>query len=138
MSNNRWNVRPNSAPLGTPENPEILEPGETRARPVSEEAPLGALRVKAARVFRMLMWMLSVTAPALFLDSLLFWLYDTASNGGGFFAWVLLILFTPPALFLTLVAMVVNSFLAFALFAGLLGRPVQTHHPAGFVRFIRF
>ncbi|MBX3022903.1 MAG: hypothetical protein KF799_14610 [Bdellovibrionales bacterium] len=141
MSDDRWKIR-NSAPLGSPQNPEIIEPGgfqprnereafEPGARPQGPRAP-GRVR----RSLQILMWMLYVSAPAFFIDSIWFWLFDMGTGDGGIFAWILLFLVTLPALLLTLFAMVANSFLLLVFFASLLGKPIS-EHPMGFVRFIK-
>jgi hypothetical protein len=126
---NRWNIK-NSAPLGSPENPEIIEVGRD-PRENAVRAP-----GRFARAFQILMWMIYVTAPAFFVDSVWFWLFDSASQSGGAVTWLLLILFTPPALVATLFATVADSFLLLVFFATLLGKSVNGH-PANFVKFIR-
>lgn len=147
MSDFDWNNK-NSAPIGTPENPEIIEPGGTytNERDVSgshdRSSRFGNSSTRKnsggriRRAFNILMWMVYISAPAVLFDSIWFWLYDMGNSNGGFFAWFLLILISPPAFLLTVVAMIANSFLFLIFLANLLGRPV-TENPAGFIRFIK-
>lgn len=107
-------------PLGTPENPEIIEPGD---RPRGEART--AIPGRWWTLLRLLRWMISVTLPAVLLDSICFWLFDAAHAGAGPFAWLLLAVFALPAALATLAAAAANIVLL-VLFAGvLLGRDVR-------------
>lgn len=105
------------SPLGTPGNPEILEPGETPASPRLKQR--GRLRL----IFSLLTAMLVVSAPAIFTIWSCLWLIDMGtSQEGAAFAWLLLILFAPLTLVFTAGAFVIDSFLLLAILATLSGR----------------
>lgn len=106
-----------NSPLGTPGNPEILEPGEA---PASKRLkPRGRLRL----LFTLLTAMLVVSAPAIFTIWSCLWLIEIgASHEGAAFAWLLLILFAPLTLVFTAGALVIDLFLLLAILATLSGR----------------
>lgn len=118
--------------IGTPENPEIIEPGQP-IPPRREKAAPAAGRF--ARALKIVSYMISATAPALLVDSICFWLFDAARNGGGVLTWLFFFFSLPPAMLLTLVATVANVILLFAFFAALSGRPPVGMPRAFSVRF---
>lgn len=109
------------AKIGTAQNPEIIDPRLPQPRP-------GRLRF----IMQIFMWMVSVSIPAVFFDMIWLWLFDLGSKQGDFFAWILLILCSPPALLFSLIAFVANLFLLFLLSLAILGKPL-----AGTPPFIR-
>lgn len=105
------------SPLGTPGNPEILEPGEA-SNPRQVKLP-GRLRL----IFTLLIAMVVVSAPAIFSLWTSLWLIGVGtSQEGAAFAWLLLILFAPITLVFTATAFVIDAFLALAILATLSGR----------------
>jgi len=117
--------------LGTPENPEIIDPSLPPPRP-----SLNA-RWRVAR--QILLWLASISLPALTLDLICLWLIYTAMTYGGFMPWLALIVLALPALIFTLIAMVANIVLLPAFVYTLLGRmnQIQMNDPR-LARFVRF
>lgn len=111
-----WRQSP-KAPLGTPENPEIIEPGQTRA----QVQPTGRLRM----ILQILWWMVSAAFPAWIFDSICLWLFDQAVNHGAVLAWVPLILLAPVSALLTILAVFLCGFFAIMLVAALFGKTVS-------------
>jgi hypothetical protein len=107
------------SPIGTPENPEILDPGQTAHAARLKRRPFARLRL----FFTLLSAMVVVSAPAVFTVWACAWLIDMGTNAeGAAFAWLLLILFAPMTLVFTAAAIVIDLFLLFAMFATLSGR----------------
>ena len=105
------------SPLGTPGNPEILEPGEASI-PRQVKLP-GRLRL----IFTLLIAMVVVSAPAIFSVWTCLWLIGLGTGQeGAAFAWLLLILFAPITLVFTATALVIDAFLSIAILATLSGR----------------
>jgi hypothetical protein len=105
------------AEIGTPENPEIIEPGE---RPSPRAAAPALTRWALAR--QILRVLASLTFPAMGVDLIFVLLAHTAMNYGGVLPWVGMILMILPAFLLTLVTVVANLVLWPALFMILTGR----------------
>lgn len=106
------------SPIGTPENPEILDPGQP-AQPARMKSPFARVRL----FFTLLSAMAVVSAPAVFTIWACAWLIDMGTNTeGAAFAWLLLILFAPMTLVFTAAAIVIDLFLLLAMFATLSGR----------------
>lgn len=109
------------ARLGTPENPEIIEPGGSAA---PNAAPSGLLNrwTMAGQILRILF---SVTVPAVGIDMLMAYFTHTAMNDGSLLAWLGIFLLLVPAFLLTLVAGAANLVLWPALIMILSGRATQ-------------
>jgi hypothetical protein len=101
--------------IGTPENPEIIEPGGPRRMHTPSRWRI---------ILQMLGWMISLCLPAIFFDYICFWLIEIGRGPNGFLAWVLLILFAPPAVLFTLIAVFGNLFLSLAIVLTLFGRAI--------------
>lgn len=104
-----------SAPLGSPENPEIIEPGQIYRRPM----PRNPLFLQAPRLFMMLI------LPAIVLDWLCYNLVELGMQSGGVVAWLLLLIIAPPALMATFVAVITGSFLTLFAFLAIFARPLR-------------
>jgi hypothetical protein len=105
----------NTSPLGTPENPEILEPGE---RPPKARQG-GRLRL----LFTLISALVMISAPAAFMIWACLWLIDMGTTyDGAAFAWLLLVLFAPITLALAAGTFVIDAFLLLAIVATLSGR----------------
>ena len=102
------------AKLGTPENPEIIEPG-------GSSVPSGRWSV-ALQILRIL---ISVTLPAIGLDLLLAYFTHAAMNAGSILSWLGIFLLIVPAFILTLVAGAANLVLWPALIMILSGRATK-------------
>jgi hypothetical protein len=120
--------------IGTPENPEIIEPGQSPRAPRAAGDGFGD---RVGRALRILMMMIKFSVPAFFLDSVCIWLFDMGRTDGSVFAWLLLLLLIFPALILTGLAVVVDLFLTFAFLATLSGRAVNVVQ-APFAKFVRY
>jgi hypothetical protein len=116
--------------LGTPENPEIIEPGQS---PTSAQTHSFAMRVRMA--VNLIMWMLMLSLPALFMDGVCYWLFQLIREGS-LFAWILMALAIPPALALSLFAVVAVVILFFLLLATVCGAPVTTIQQTRVGRFV--
>jgi hypothetical protein len=105
-------------PVGTPENPEIIEPGQNRPfnTPPSPRPPY----------FLIFRWLLSALLPAILLDAVCLWLIEAAGAGNPL-AWMLLIFLGIPAFFANLAVLAVLFFS----FLFLTGRRVEIR---GFMR----
>ena len=100
--------------LGTPENPEIIQPGE-RPRSHLSRLPI---------IFGLLRWAILISLPAVMADSVCLWLLNLGKTPGGELAWIFLALFALPAILLTLIAGAIVFFLLFTVLLTLLGKPV--------------
>lgn len=109
-----WKRQHNKAKLGTPENPEIIVPGEIRRPTPKSGRFLGALQI--------LSWMLAAAAPAFVFDSIFLWLFELSRQDGNPVTWLLLLLVSPLALVASLVAAILVSLLILAFIANLFGR----------------
>lgn len=120
------------ADIGTPENPEIIEPGQ---RPSSAQArpTLPSRWAIASQILRILF---AITLPAVGVDMVFAWAFNMALNQGGVVPLLLIMLFIFPALILTFVALVANAALWPALILVLLGK--TTANPLSDQRFARF
>ncbi len=106
------------APIGTPENPEILDPGQPM-QSARLKRPFARIRLFITLLFAMIV----VSAPAVFTIWACAWLIDMGTNTeGAAFAWLLLILFAPMTLAFTAGAVVIDLFLLMAMVATLAGR----------------
>lgn len=114
--------------VGTPENPEIIEPD---GRPLRRHPP-GRFR----RAFRLLVTMVRLSIPAFALDSVCFWLVEWARGDGGGFAVFLLFLLALPALILTIFAIFVNLVLGLMMIATVFGQKVTVVNAGRFSRFV--
>ena len=112
MSITQWFQGPK---VGTPENPEIIEPGQTHRPPQ---------RSRVRTVFQILSWMIAISAPAALLLMSCTWLIDVGLKPGGIFAWVLLFFFAPPTVVLSLVAVVADLVLSLFLVMTISGKTV--------------
>ena len=112
---------------GTPQNPEIIEPGQTTTAVASG----GRIR----RALGIILMMIKFTAPAFLIDSVCIWLIDLGHSS--VLAWLALLVLFLPALILSGLALLVNLFLFFALVATLSGRTVSAVQ-APFARFVRY
>lgn len=135
--------------IGTPENPEIIEPGQGprpnyqgprpqyqaqgAQSPFGSASPSGRFR----RAFQLLSLMVKLSLPALFIDSACFWLMEMGRTEGGFFAWALLLMLALPAFFLTLIAVLSNLLLGVLFIATLLGKNIAVNQMP-MMRFVRF
>jgi hypothetical protein len=119
------------AEIGTPENPEIIEPGggQKSSRP---QAALSRWPI-ARQIFRILV---AVSLPAIGLDMICAWLFHTAVNYGGALPVIGLVVLTIPALIFTLIAVAANLILWPALILILSGKATQ--NPLNDPRFARF
>lgn len=119
------------AEVGTPENPEIIEPGEApksaRPQPTLSRWPI------ARQILRIL---LAVSLPAIGLDLICAWLFHTAVNYGGALPVIGLVILVFPALIFTLIAVAANLILWPALVLILSGKATQ--NPLNDSRFARF
>lgn len=118
-------------PLGSPENPEIIEPGETPR--AAQAAPAVSRWALAAQVC---MWIFSVSLPAAGLDLLVLWLMRLGWQSGSVLPLFMLCFIALPALLMTLTALVANVVLVPALFFILFGK--QRQLPLNDPRFARF
>lgn len=110
------------AEIGTPENPEIIEPGD-HPRSQTMQEPSGFSRWRLAlQVLRVLV---SVTLPGLGFAMIFAWIFHTAVNYGGVLPWLALIVISLPTLLLTLVAIIANLILWPAMILILSGRATQ-------------
>jgi hypothetical protein len=101
--------------LGTPENPEILEPFDPHsAPPRPSRLPI---------ILSLVRTMLTLSVPAGLFLWMSIWLFHAGSSGNPL-AWLLLILTAPVTLVATLLAAAVDFMLLLVLIATLLGRPV--------------
>ena len=107
--------RRSPARLGTPENPEIIEPGQNPRR-----RPVGGGRWHQA--LQILTWGILVAAPAFFFDSVFVWLIELARQDENPLVWLLTVLVAPLALVATLVALLALSVLTLFFIANLFGR----------------
>lgn len=107
------------AELGTPENPEIILPGERPAAKAQNVGPRWQLAFSLVRVI------FSVTLPAVGLDLLFAWIFQIAVNNGGALPWLGLMLLGLPVLILTLIAIAANLILWPALILILSGKATQ-------------
>lgn len=111
---NKWLKRPKGK-LGTPENPEIIEPGQIYRRPGQSTT-----KWQAPRLF------MTLILPAIFLDWICIGLIDMGMNSGSVVAWLLLLILAPPALMATFIAFITGAtmtlFVILSLFAKPLGR----------------
>lgn len=123
----RWKF--GSAPLGTPENPEIIEPGQT------EPLRRASAPSRFARVAQTLWWMVSISIPAAFALSVCYWVFDAAINGSAI-SWLLLIFIGPPTLLLFAFALLADLALTVLLVLHVLGKPIDVR--PGAIRFLRF
>ncbi len=112
MSITQWFQGPK---VGTPENPEIIEPGQSHRLPQ---------RSRVRTVFQILSWMIAISAPAALLLMTCTWLIDVGLKPGGIFAWVLLFFFAPPTVVLSLVAVLADLVLSLFLVMTIFGRTV--------------
>jgi hypothetical protein len=112
--------------IGTPENPEIIDPSQ----PPRQSG-------RFAAIMQMLSWMVGISVPALIFDWVCLWLVETGRQPGGWPAYGLLILFLPPAVLLSLAAVMTNSILIFAILLTLLGRPFPVQRPVSRIFFDR-
>lgn len=104
------------AELGTPENPEIIEPGE-RSSP--RQDPALSRWALARQILRLLA---AVTLPAIGVDLIFAFFAHTALNYGGVLPWLGMILMILPAFLLTLVSAAANLVMWPALFMIVTGR----------------
>lgn len=119
------------ADIGTPENPEIIEPGQAPRQASSRPAP--GRWTLFAQLLRVLV---AVSLPAIAIDLIFGWMFHTAVNFGGVLPWLGLVVMAPPALILTLVALAANLILWPVLILILSGRAVA--NPLNDARFDRF
>ncbi len=129
-------LRMKDAPLGTPENPEIIDPREPRGPRPEAKGPRNPGRFGV--LSQLVMTMLKLALPALVLDVACYALFKSAF-GGNALAWIPLIFMVPVAGLLTLISILINAFLLVALLFVLAGKPVSMPQGgAPFFRFVRF
>ena len=102
--------------LGTPENPEILEPGEI---------PRERRPNRWTMMVSLLRWAVFLSLPAVLADYACYGLLQMGKEPGGLLAWVLLALLTIPAMVLTLISAISLLILFLTLVLTLVGRPIQ-------------
>ncbi len=104
------------AKLGTPENPEILDPsrpgesfnGQERVRDTGSHTGAAStklgLRARLKLVRQIAVWLMSAALPALLFDTIFISLIRSAAESGSAFVWLGAILFFFPAFIFSLVA----------------------------------
>lgn len=102
------------AELGTPENPEIIDPSLP-----PEPPPLAARWILARQILR---WLLSICMPAVFLDMVAAYALYTGYYYGGLLPWLLLFMVAVPAMICTMIAVVALILLGPAFIFTLTGR----------------
>ncbi len=118
------------AEIGTPENPEIIEPGQ---------APRPSAKATVKRwpiVLQLLRVLIGVSIPAVAFALVFSWMFHTAVNFGGVLPWLGLVLLAPPALLLTIIAVAANLILWPVMILILSGKNVA--NPLNDQRFARF
>jgi hypothetical protein len=101
--------------LGTPENPEILMPGE-RPRVQHSRLPV---------ILGLVRWAVVILTPVILADTLCYWLLELGRQPDGSLAWLFLALFALPALILNFIAGAVLLVLFFSLLMLVMGRSVS-------------
>ena len=109
--------KPRRPKVGTPENPEIIEPGQSR--PMNSQSHRGH---RLARSLQILTWMIAAALPAATLDSSCLWLWEIANQQHSVMAWMLLILLSPVAVLATLIGGIIVCALGLLFLANLFGR----------------
>ena len=124
------------ARLGTPENPEVIEPGanprsrSSSARPVTASA---LLRLRTA--LRLTKTLIVVCAPAVLFDYALASLLHRAFHEQSALSLLLAVVLSPPALIATGLAVLAGPLLIGSLIFLTLGRPVSYDATSAFSRF---
>ena len=117
------------AKLGTPENPEIIEPGAQTRPAVTAPSRWGIVR-------QLLKVIVGVTVPALGFGMIFFWTLHTALNYGGVLPWLALVIIALPSFMIGTIALIANLALWPALIFILMGRSVA--NPLQDPRIVRF
>lgn len=130
------NAAMKDAPLGTPENPEIIDPREPRRPQAEPQGPASIGRFTV--LLQLVATMLRLAIPALALDVICYWLFQSAMAGSGL-AWLPLFFLAPVAGLLTLISILINGFLLMAVIFTLRGRTISMPQGGGPIfRFVRF
>lgn len=113
----RWLIP--QPPLGSPENPEILDPGAP-PRPKVSRGPLARVKL----LLSLIASMITVAVPAAVTLWISASLFETGTSEGGLWAWIPLVILAPITLSLTLLAVVMEFILILAFIGALFGRTV--------------